>query len=252
MDFYKGELILINKPSGWTSFDVVNKLRNILIKISIPEFLPGAVESNLQPVKTPRPVSQVTRKLKVGHAGTLDPLATGLLIICTGKLTKEISQYREQEKEYTGIFFLGAATPSFDLETMPVKEFPVSHITNKLIVETAKKFTGKIIQVPPVYSAKKIAGERAYKNARKGLEVKMTASEIFIHEFEITKIEMPLVRFRIVCSKGTYIRAVADDFGKALNSGAYLASLCRTRIGKFKLEDALSIEEFQKKYQVQD
>ncbi|MFI5219554.1 MAG: tRNA pseudouridine(55) synthase TruB [Bacteroidia bacterium] len=221
IDYYNGEVILINKPYKWTSFDVVNKLRIILKKHL----------SN-------------SSKLKVGHAGTLDPLATGLLIICTGKLTKEINSYQAQEKEYTGSFYIGAATPSFDLETKPDYSFSISHITEDLILETSKKFTGKVLQSPPVHSAVKVNGLRAYKNARKGIETKILSREVFIHQFEITKIEMPLVYFRVVCSKGTYIRALANDFGKALNSGAYLHSLCRTCIGEFKIDNALSVEEF--------
>ena len=228
MDFHKGEIILVNKPYKWTSFDVVNKIRNIVRKI--PSGSPDVLSS----------------KIKVGHAGTLDPLATGLLIICTGKLTKEIDSYQAKEKEYTGTFFLGATTPSYDLETKTEQEFEISHISNELIFETAKKFTGKIFQTPPAHSAVKIDGERSYRNARKGIETKRESKEIFIHEFEIIKIELPLIYFRIVCSKGTYIRSIANDFGKELNSGAYLASLCRTRIGEFKLEDAMTIEEFVK------
>lgn len=231
-DFYKGERILINKPYRWTSFDVVNKTRNVLKKYSS---------------KTPD-AKQTVPNLKVGHAGTLDPLATGLLIICTGKLTKEIDIYQAQEKEYTGSFFIGATTPSFDLETIPDNKFEISHVSQKLIFEAAKKLNGKILQTPPIHSAVKVNGERAYKKARKGQEVKMQPKEIMIHEFEITKIEIPLIYFRVVCSKGTYIRALANDFGKALNSGAYLASLCRTRIGTFKLEDAMTMEDFVEKY----
>ncbi|MEO5571749.1 MAG: tRNA pseudouridine(55) synthase TruB [Bacteroidia bacterium] len=230
MDFQKGELLLINKPYQWTSFDVVNKVRNILKKIPTED--------------------STTSGLKVGHAGTLDPLATGLLIICTGRLTKEIDTYQAQEKEYSGSFYLGATTPSHDLETSIDHQFDSSHITDELIFETTKKFQGKIFQIPPSYSAIKINGQRAYEKARKGKEIKLEPREIFMKEFEITQIEMPLVHFRIVCSKGTYIRSVANDFGIALNSGAYLASLCRTRIGNFKLEDAMSIEEFVEKFQI--
>jgi tRNA pseudouridine55 synthase len=236
MDFHKGEIILINKPYKWTSFDVVNKIRNIVKRIPSPD-----PTLNLKPQ---------TSNLKVGHAGTLDPLATGLLIICTGKLTKQIDNYQAKEKEYTGTFFLGATTPSYDLETKVNQEFETSHINNELIFETANKFKGKILQAPPAHSAVKIDGERSYKNARKGIETKMISKEIQIHEFEITKIELPLVHFRIVCSKGTYIRSIANDFGKELNSGAYLASLCRTRIGEFKLENAMTVEEFVEKFQI--
>lgn len=226
MDFYNGEVILINKPFKWTSFDVVNKLRIILSKFPSPFGEGSGV------------------RLKVGHAGTLDPLATGLLIICTGKLTKQIDKYQAKEKEYTGSFYLGATTPSFDLETKQDFVFPVSHITDDLIVAASKKFVGTILQSPPAHSAIKKNGVRSYKNARKGIETGILSREVFIKEFEITKIEMPLVYFRVVCGKGTYIRALANDFGKALNSGAYLHSLCRTRIGEFTLDNALSVEEF--------
>lgn len=235
-------LLLINKPYRWTSFDVVNKVRNVLNKLS-PDLNP---KSQIPPV----PSSAGNPKLKVGHAGTLDPLATGLLIICTGKLTKEIDQYQAQEKEYSGSFFLGAVTPSYDLETKPEHHFEISHITEEIIFEAAKKFTGKIMQSPPLHSAIKVNGQRAYKKARKGVKHELEQREIEIREFEITKVEMPLVHFRIVCSKGTYIRALANDFGKALNSGAYLASLCRTRIGEFKLEDAMTVEELVEKFRV--
>ncbi|HKR03062.1 MAG TPA: tRNA pseudouridine(55) synthase TruB [Bacteroidia bacterium] len=241
MDFQKGEIILINKPYKWTSFDVVNKIRYVLKKIP-----PADLSTlNLKPLP-PREGSNV----KVGHAGTLDPLATGLLIICTGKLTKEIDSYQAKEKEYTGTFFLGASTPSYDLETNVNRQFETSHIDDTLIFETVKKFKGKIFQTPPAHSAVKIDGQRAYKKARKGVDIKLEPKEIFIHEFEITKIELPLIHFRIVCSKGTYIRSVANDFGEALHSGAYLAALCRTRIGEFKLENAMTVEEFVEKFQM--
>jgi tRNA pseudouridine55 synthase len=241
MDFQKGEVLLINKPYRWTSFDVVNKIRNIVKKIPSPS-----------PDSDPDSYRNQTLnfKIKVGHAGTLDPLATGLLIICTGKLTKEIDSYQAKEKEYTGTFFLGATTPSFDLETQVDCQFETSHISDEMIFETTKKFKGKIFQSPPVHSAVKINGQRAYHKARKGHDVILEPKEITIHEFEITKIEMPLVYFRIVCSKGTYIRSVANDFGKALNSGAYLHSLCRTRIGDFKLEDAMTVEQFVEKNKI--
>jgi tRNA pseudouridine55 synthase len=231
MDFQNGEIILINKPYKWTSFDVVNKIKNVAKKI------PPADSSTLN-------LKPQTSNLKVGHAGTLDPLATGLLILCTGKKTKEIDTYQAQEKEYTGTFFIGATTPSYDLETGVNNQFETSHINEELIFETSNKFLGKILQTPPAYSAVKVDGKPAYKQARKGKEVKMLPKEIFINEFEITKVEMPLIYFRIVCSKGTYIRSIANDFGKALNSGAYLDSLCRTRIGNFKLNMATTVEEF--------
>ena len=230
MDFEKGEIILINKPYQWTSFDVVNKLRIVLKKN-----ISASADSES---RTPN------SKLKVGHAGTLDPLATGLLIICTGKLTRQIDTFQAQEKEYTGTFYLGATTPSYDLETKPENQKDISRLTEELISGAAKKFIGKISQVPPSYSAVKIDGKRAYKNARKGLDIKMEPREVMIDSFEILKSEIPLVHFRIVCSKGTYIRSLARDFGEALGCGAYLHSLCRTRIGNFNLKDALSVEEF--------
>lgn len=232
-------LLLINKPYRWTSFDVVNKVRNVFKKHSL--FAPNSPERiGTGKLRTPN--------LKVGHAGTLDPLATGLLIVCTGKLTKEIDKYQAQEKEYTGSFFLGATTSSYDLETKPEHYFKISHINEEIIFEAAKRFTGKVMQSPPLHSAIKINGQRAYKKARKGMNHELEPREIEIREFEITKVEMPLVHFRIVCSKGTYIRALAHDFGKALNSGAYLASICRTRIGEFKLDDAMTVEEFVEKF----
>jgi tRNA pseudouridine55 synthase len=225
-------IFLISKPIGWTSFDAVKKLRNILSKHPPLSFGEG------------QGVRQKTRRPKVGHAGTLDPLASGLLIICSGKMTKKISEIQSQEKEYTGTFVLGATTPSYDMETEINATFDFSHITEKLIHETVKQFTGKILQAAPIHSAKKIDGKRAYLLARKGKEVEMKPSEIFIHSFEITDIRLPEIDFKVVCSKGTYVRSLAHDFGKALNSGAYLASLCRTRIGSYLLEDALTPDEF--------
>lgn len=227
-DFTAGEVILINKELGWTSFDVVNSLR-IFLKYEL-----------------------VFKKLKIGHAGTLDPLASGLVILCTGKKTKQIDTFQAQEKEYTGSLFLGKTTPSFDLETQPDQTFPTTHISEPLIRETTKKFTGKIEQVPPIYSAIKIDGKKAYDYARKDQEVKMRIREVEIFEFEITKIEMPEVYFRVKCSKGTYIRSLAHDFGKALGSGAYLSSLCRTAIGEYKNEDALTVGEFKEIYKKED
>lgn len=235
-DFYNGEVILINKPYKWTSFDAVNKIRNVLKKIQPPDFDSTVIDKNGKKVRPP--------KLKVGHAGTLDPLATGLLIICTGKLTKQIDSYQAQEKEYTGTFFLGATTPSSDLETKVNETFPVNHLTNDIIHKTAKTFTGRIMQSPPLHSAVKIEGQRAYEMARRGEVHVIQPKEVEVIVFEITKIELPVIDFRVVCSKGTYIRSLASDFGKALNSGAYLASLCRTRIGNFKLDNALEIKQF--------
>lgn len=213
MNFSEGEVLLFDKPWRWTSFDLVKKVKRIT----------GA---------------------KVGHAGTLDPLATGLMIICTGKKTKDISLYQNLEKEYTGGFYLGATTESFDLEKPVNQTFSIENINAELINAAAEKFIGTISQKPPSHSAVKIEGKRAYDIARKGKEVEMKSREVAISTFEITSIELPLVFFRVVCSKGTYIRSLADDFGKALHTGAYLASLKRTRIGPFLLENAFDIEAF--------
>nr|NQU89038.1 tRNA pseudouridine(55) synthase TruB [Bacteroidota bacterium] len=223
-DFINGEVILINKEIDWTSFDVVKSLRIFL------KFEYGI------------------KKIKIGHAGTLDPRATGLVIVCTGKKTKGIDQYQAQEKEYTGTFKLGETTPSYDSETPPDEIFPIDHITENLIHSTTKKFTGSIIQIPPVYSALKIDGKKAYEYARKNQEVKMRERQVEISSFSITKIDMPFVDFKVNCSKGTYIRSLAYDFGKALDSGAYLTSLCRTAIGEFRLEEALRVQEFKDAY----
>jgi len=208
--------LLINKPFRWTSFDAVNKIRNIL------------------------------RVKKVGHAGTLDPLATGLLIICTGKFTKKINEYMAQEKEYTGTFTLGATTPTYDLESEPGNFKPYEHLTEEEIRSATKNFTGEIMQIPPAHSAIKVDGKRVYELARKGKEVKLEPRKITIKEFEITKIELPVVEFKVVCTTGTYIRSLANDLGAALGCGAYLGSLCRTRIGDFLLQDAMTPEEFEK------
>lgn len=221
-NFIKGEVLLINKPIGWTSFQVVNKIRWMLRK-----------NLNIDP--------------KVGHAGTLDPLASGLLILCTGKFTKNIEEYQAYEKEYTGTFTLGATTPSYDLEKTIDKTFPIQHITPQHIMEAAESFKGKSMQVPPQFSAIKIKGKRAYEMARQGTEAEIKPREINITSFEVPEIKMPLVTFRIVCSKGTYIRSIARDLGERLNSGAYLSSLTRTRIGTFDLSKALEIEEFEAK-----
>ena len=215
--FDDGKLILINKPLHWTSFDVVNKIRNL------------------------------TKTKKVGHAGTLDPLATGLLIICTGKFTKKINEYMAQEKEYTGSFTLGAVTPTYDLESEPGNFKPFEEISVSEIKNATKKFTGEIMQIPPAHSAIKIEGERVYKLARKGKEIKLEPRKVFIKEFEITNVALPVVDFKVVCSTGTYIRSLANDIGKELGCGAYLSSLCRTRIGNFLLDDAMTIESFQEK-----
>ena len=219
-EFLTGKILLIDKPLNWTSFQVVNKLRWKIKKTF-----------NL-------------KKIKVGHAGTLDPLATGLLIICTGKMTKQIDTFQGQDKEYSGTIFLGSTTPSFDLETEVDQTFPTEHITDELIHETTSQFIGTIDQIPPVFSAVKKDGKRLYEFARAGEEVEIKPRKITIHEFEIIKIEKNILTFRVICSKGTYIRSLVHDFGKALNSGAYLLSLRRTKIGEFKVEDSQSIEEF--------
>lgn len=206
-------VILIDKPMQWTSFDVVNKLRG---KLKIK---------------------------KIGHAGTLDPLATGLLILCTGKMTKRIDEFQAQEKEYTGNFVIGQTTPSHDLETPVSEAKDISSVTEEVILEAIKKFTGTIQQVPPIHSAIKVDGKRAYSLARKGKEPELKPREVTVTAFEITHIQLPTVSFRIVCSKGTYIRSLARDFGDELGVGAYLSKLCRTRIGQFHLKDALTIED---------
>lgn len=220
-----GKVVLVNKPLEWTSFDVVNKIRYALLKfMHRQQVTPG-----------------IKPKVKVGHAGTLDPLATGLLIVCMGKETKNIDSYMATEKEYTGAFFIGATTPSYDRETEVNAIFETTHITPELIHSTAKQFIGETDQLPPVFSAIKKEGKKLYESARAGEEVILTPRKITLYEFEITAIEMPLVYFRVVCSKGTYIRSLAYDFGKALNSGAYLHSLCRTRSGNFHLKDAYEL-----------
>lgn len=222
MDFEAGEVLLVNKPLRWTSFDVVNKLRFALKR-------------------------RTGKKLKVGHAGTLDPLATGLLLICTGKMTKQIDALTGMDKEYTGTFFIGATTPCFDKELPVDATYPSEHITPVLLQETTRQFTGTIEQVPPIFSAVKVDGVKGYNAARKGKEIEIKARTVQIPLFELTRIQLPEVDFRVRCSKGTYIRALTRDFGKALGSGAYLQSLCRTAIGQYELKDALSVEEWLKK-----
>lgn len=219
-NFPEGEVLLIDKPLHWTSFDVVNKIR---YKIRHTLHL---------------------KKIKVGHAGTLDPLATGLLIVCTGKETKKIDSYQSQVKEYTGSFELGRETPSYDLETETSKTHSLEGLTEEKIHETAKTFLGKQQQMPPRFSAKKIDGKRAYTYARNQEEVKMKSREVEIFDFEIEKIQFPKVTFRVTCSKGTYIRSLAHDFGQALNNGACLVSLRRTKIGDFTVKNALSMDQF--------
>lgn len=210
----EGEIILLNKPLTWTSFDAVNKIKKSC-KIK-----------------------------KIGHAGTLDPLATGLLILCTGKKTKEIDSYQGAEKEYMGKLVLGKTTPSIDLETAFDVEYPVDHITHETLLEAVKQLTGTIEQYPPIYSAVKMGGERLYKKARRGETVEIKPRTVTVSEFEVDNTHFPEVSFRIVCSKGTYIRSLVRDVGMLLNSGAYMSELCRTRIGNFWLKDANEIEEY--------
>jgi tRNA pseudouridine55 synthase len=214
--YLEGKAILVDKPLHWTSFDAVRKLRSIL---------------------------QIK---KIGHAGTLDPLATGLLIICTGKYTKKINEFMAAEKEYTGSITLGAVTPTFDLESLPEQEKDYSFLSHEMLEEKAKQFIGEIEQLPPIYSAIKKDGVALYKLARKGIEVDVKARKINIRLFELTRIELPVIHFKVVCSTGTYIRSLANDFGVTLGCGGYLSSLRRTRIGEFNVEDAVDIEEFEK------
>ena len=214
-DFKLGEVLLLDKPYTWTSFDVVGKIRNAI-----------------------KP-----QKVKVGHAGTLDPLATGLLILCTGKKTKTIDQIQGQEKEYTGTITIGATRPSYDMETEVDESFDYAHITEEMIHEATKQFIGNIEQFPPAHSAIRVGGERLYKKARRGEMVELKARPVHIKSFEITAIELPNISFNVVCGKGTYIRSLAFDFGKALNNGAYLSSLRRVRIGDFHVNDAYSVAE---------
>ena len=219
-DFQSGQVLLIDKPLTWTSFQAVNKLRwEIKQAYSI-------------------------KKIKVGHAGTLDPLATGLLIICTGKMTKQIDTFQGQDKEYTGTFVLGSTTPSYDLESDIDQTFPTKHITEKQIYDVTKQFIGNIEQFPPIFSALKKDGKRLYEYARAGEAVEIKSRTVTVSEFEITKIEGQNVYFRVVCSKGTYIRSLAHDFGKALNSGAHLSALRRTKIGAFDVANAVSPIDF--------
>ena len=218
-----GQVILIDKPLKWSSFQAVNKLKYLLkYQFNLP------------------------KKFKIGHAGTLDPLATGLLIICTGKFTKTISEIQSQTKEYTGTFIIGATTPSYDLETEIDAAFRTEHITAKLIQETIQQFIGEINQKPPVFSAIKKDGKRLYEHARAGEEVEIAFRKTTIYEFEITRIALPEIDFRVQCSKGTYIRSLAFDFGKALHSGAYLSELRRTKIGDHDVEKAVTPEDFER------
>ncbi|WP_269237755.1 tRNA pseudouridine(55) synthase TruB [Flavobacterium flavigenum] len=221
-EYLDGQILLIDKPLKWSSFQAVNKLKYLLInKVGLP------------------------KKFKIGHAGTLDPLATGLLIICTGKFTKRISELQGQAKEYTGTFYIGATTPSYDLETEIDQTFSTTHINEALIHETVKQFLGEIDQKPPIFSAIKKDGVRLYEHARAGETVEIASRKTTIHEFEITRIALPEVDFRVVCSKGTYIRSLAYDFGKAMDTGSHLTVLRRTKIGDYDVKNAIDITLFE-------
>ena len=219
-DFLNGQLLLIDKPKDWSSFQAVNAIKWAIRK-----------QFGL-------------KKIKVGHAGTLDPLATGLLLICTGKFTKKINELQGQHKEYTGTIFLGATTPSYDLETDIDQEFPIAHINETLLNEIKTSFIGEIAQVPPIFSALKKDGKRLYEYARDGVPVTIKSRNVRIFEFDIDSSNFPEIRFRVVCSKGTYIRSLAHDFGKAMQSGAYLSELRRTKIGSYNVDNATSPENF--------
>ncbi|HFA50467.1 MAG TPA: tRNA pseudouridine(55) synthase TruB [Bacteroidetes bacterium] len=216
--FIEGTCLLVDKPKSWTSFDVVNKIRS-------------ALKYNLE-----------IKKIKVGHSGTLDPMATGLLVVCTGRHTKKLTNYQGLTKEYSGTITLGATTPSYDAETAPDATFPYAHISKEDIENARRKFLGDMEQLPPMYSAIKVDGQPLYKKARKGIMVEVKPRPVTIFEFEITKIELPDIEFKIKCSKGTYIRSIAHDLGKALNNGAHLTALRRSKIGDFKIEDAWDLE----------
>ncbi|TDW45898.1 tRNA pseudouridine synthase B [Flavobacterium sp. 270] len=225
-EYLDGQVLLIDKPLKWSSFQAVNKLKYLLInKVGLP------------------------KKFKIGHAGTLDPLATGLLLICTGKFTKRISELQGQAKEYTGTFYIGATTPSYDLETEIDQTFPTDHIDEALIHETVKQFLGEIDQKPPIFSAIKKDGVRLYEHARAGETIEIESRKTTIHEFEITRIALPEIDFRVVCSKGTYIRSLAFDFGKAMNSGSHLTVLRRTKIGNYDVKNAIDITLFEESLQ---
>lgn len=225
-EYLNGQVLLIDKPLKWSSFQAVNKLKYLLInKVGLP------------------------KKFKIGHAGTLDPLATGLLLICTGKFTKRISELQGQAKEYTGTFYIGATTPSYDLETEIDETFPTEHIDEALIHETVKQFLGEIDQIPPIFSAIKKDGVRLYEHARAGETVEIASRKTTIHEFEITRIALPEIDFRVVCSKGTYIRSLAFDFGKAMHSGSHLTVLRRTKIGDYDVKNAIDITLFEQSLQ---
>jgi tRNA pseudouridine55 synthase len=225
-DILEGQIILIDKPLTWSSFQAVNKLKYIL-------------KRNFE----------LPKKFKIGHAGTLDPLATGLLIICTGKFTKRITEIQAQTKEYTGTITVGATTPSYDMETKVDATFPTEHISKEIILEATKQFLGEIDQKPPVFSAIKKDGIRLYEHARAGSAIEITFRKTTIYEFEITRIALPEIDFRVQCSKGTYIRSLAFDFGNALNSGAYLSALRRTKIGDYTIDNGITPEMFEKSFE---
>ena len=218
-EILKGKILLINKPKNWTSFDVVKKIKST--------------------IKRKHNIS----KVKIGHAGTLDPLATGLLVVCTGKYTKKISEIQRQKKTYEGELILGKTTPSYDLETEFDAYFPTRHINKQMLAEAAKSFTGKIDQIPPLYSALKVKGERLYQKARRGEKVKISSRKVEISSFILTDISIPKIQFKIVCSKGTYIRSIAYDLGKKVDSGAFLSSLTRTTIGEHRLSNSIEIND---------
>ncbi len=226
-DYLNGQILLIDKPLQWSSFQAVNKLKYALInQLGLP------------------------KKFKIGHAGTLDPLATGLLLICTGKFTKRITELQGQAKEYTGTFYMGATTPSYDLETEINQTFPIDNISEKLIHETVKQFLGEIDQKPPIYSAIKKDGIRLYEHARAGEVIEIASRKTTIYEFEITRITLPEIDFRVVCSKGTYIRSLAFDFGKAMQSGSHLTVLRRTKIGAYDVQHAINVVDFEESLKV--
>lgn len=228
-DFLTGQVILVDKPLQWSSFQAVNKLKYLLKRrFDLP------------------------KKFKIGHAGTLDPLASGLLIVCTGKFTKQITDIQAQAKEYTGTFCIGATTPSYDLETEIDAQFDIDHISDQTIEEARVQFLGEIDQIPPIFSAIKKEGKRLYEHARAGETVEIASRKTTIYEFEFTRIALPELDFRVVCSKGTYIRSLAYDFGKALSSGAHLTSLRRTKIGAYAVDNALTIPDFEAKWKVLD
>ncbi len=226
-DFVQGEVLLIDKPLDWTSFDVVNHIRHFIRRL------------------------YKLKKIKVGHAGTLDPLATGLLILCTGKMTRRIDEFQGLDKVYVGSMTLGATTPSFDMETQPDRFFPTGHLRFEDMKETAEGFTGEIEQFPPQYSAVKVKGKRAFEYARKDEEVKLKARKVRIHRFELLNYAPPQLDFYVECSKGAYIRSLVNDFGKALGNGAFLSGLRRTKIGGFSVNDAFTIEGFKQKVEEQ-